>query len=313
MLPEDASPAKTGDEASAKSPRIKLRRQGQTLRIVAHAREDAELPDCADTGQITSSYFAVGTTDAAVAVRATDAVLVAPSFDCVRPADTTEEEICADPELAENDVRLNRAWSLLLPRLDEPTRRALTVDQRGYVRSQSGQYPQFLHPAWEKQRSHVHFTGDARDKLDRLQRERIALLEGFDDTRSGLAGIWIAHNAILKVTQDEKGNLTAKGWKWEQGDWKAGCDYEIAGKVIAGAFRATAMRKNPDTLERDHGSLIVNRQDEVFAKRRWRADGSAEPDADEAKCRRNSADTSTARLFPARPSPDIDNLGGGIR
>jgi hypothetical protein len=32
-----------------------------------------------------------------------------------------------------------------------------------------------LHPAWEKQTS--HFTANARDKLNRLQRERIALLE----------------------------------------------------------------------------------------------------------------------------------------
>ncbi len=205
------NPSKTREEDNAKSPRIKLRRQGETLRIVADAREDAEMPDCADTGQITASYFALGTTDAAVAIRATDAVLVAPSFDCVRPADAAEEEICADPELAENDVRLNRAWSQLLPRLDEPTRRALTVDQRGYVRAQSHQYPQFLHPAWEKQRSHMHFTGDGRDKLNRLQRERIALLEGFDESRRGFAGIWIAHNAILKVTPDAERHPDRQG------------------------------------------------------------------------------------------------------
>ena len=34
----------------------------------------------------------------------------------------------------------------------------------------------------------MHFTADARDKLDRLQRERIALLDGFDDKRNGFAG-----------------------------------------------------------------------------------------------------------------------------
>jgi hypothetical protein len=34
----------------------------------------------------------------------------------------------------------------------------------------------------------MHLAANARDKLDRLQRERIALLEGFDDKRSGLEG-----------------------------------------------------------------------------------------------------------------------------
>ena len=33
----------------------------------------------------------------------------------------------------------------------------------------------------------------------------------------------------------------------------------------------------------------------------------------EAKCKRNISNSSTAKLFPARPSPDIDNLGGSIR
>jgi hypothetical protein len=51
--------------------------------------------------------------------------------------------------------------------------------------------------------------------------------------------------------------------------------------------------------------LIVNRQDDAFAKKR---EGRA--DDDEAKCRRRLDHSSTARLFPARPSPDIDNLGG---
>lgn len=67
-------------------------------------------------------------------------------------------------------------------------------------------------------------------------------------------------------------------------------------------------RKNPDTLERDHGSLILNRLDDVFAKTRGGRD-----DGDEPKCRRNTTNSSTARLFPAKPSPDIDNLDRSIR
>jgi hypothetical protein len=159
----------------------------------------------------------------------------------------------------------------------------------------------------------MHFTADARDKLERLQRERIALIDGFDEKRSGLAGTWLAYNAVIEVTMDKDGSITTKGWKWEQGDWKAGCDYEMSGKLVRGAFRSDAQRKNPDTLERDRSTLIVNRLDDVFAKNRWKADGTEDEKADEAKCKRNLSNSSTARLFPARPSPDIDNMGGSIR
>ena len=59
-----------------------------------------------------------------------------------------------------------------------------------------------------------------------------------------------------------------------------------------------------------YAMLIVNRLDDVFAKKRWNKDGTENDKADAAKCRRNLSISSTARLFPARPSPDIDNLGG---
>ncbi|MDE2376369.1 hypothetical protein [Bradyrhizobium sp.] len=58
--------------------------------------------------------------------------------------------------------------------------------------------------------------------------------------------------------------------------------------------------------------LIVNRLDDVFARRRHK-DGGSDDGADEAKCKRRLDISSTARLFPARPSPDIDNLPGSIR
>jgi uncharacterized protein YecT (DUF1311 family) len=308
ILRDAATPAKT-DGADAKptankTPLIKIRRHGEALRVVADDREwrEADLPGCADSGQITASYFASGKAETAAAGDRADTGFVAPTFDCARPSSATAEEICADPDLAENDRRLNRAWKALLPRLDEATWRALTEDQRGYVRAQTNQYPQFLHPAWEKQTSQMHYTGDAREQLYRLQLERIALLDGFDERRSGFAGVWMAHNAILKVTPVEDGGLKGEDWKWDQGDWKAGCDYEIKGKVTGGNFRSEAKRNNPDTLERDHAMLIVNRQDDVFAKQPWKTDGTSDANGDQAKCRRNLANSSTARLFPARPS-----------
>lgn len=310
ILPEETKPANDGKTEPANPVTIKMRRQGESLRIVLGVSEsvDEERPSCKNMWQITGSFLADGKADAMAASEKTDTAFVVPTFDCAKPESATDEEICADPDLADNDQKLNRAWMALLPRLDETTRRALTEDQRNWVKTQTWQYPLFLHPAWEKQSSFMHFTSDARDKVDRLQKERIALLDGFDDKRTGLTGVWLAYNAILKVTAAEDGGIKAEGWKWEQGDWKAGCDFDMTGKVDGGKFISGEKRKNPDTLERDRASLIVNRLDDVFAKKR-----NGNDDSDEPKCKRNYTNSSTARLFPAKDSPDIDNLGGSIR
>lgn len=310
LLPDEDKPAKKAGDTSepTKPASLKLRRQGDTLRIVLSDAEwhAEDRPNCEYLSQVTASYFAAGRPDAAT--DRIDASFVAPTFDCVRPETTSEEEICADPYLADSDQRLNRAWKALQPRLDEATRRALTEDQRKWVGSQATQYPEFLHPAWEKRTSFMHYTSDARDKLERLQRERIALIDGFDDKRSGLAGTWLGYNAVIRVTVDADGKISAQGGKWTQGDWKAGCDYDMSGKIVGDVFRPSEQRPNPDTLERDHATLIVNRRDDELAKKRSGPDGDDEP-----KCKRNYTFSSTARLFPARPSPDIDNLGGSIR
>jgi uncharacterized protein YecT (DUF1311 family) len=310
ILPDEDQPAATADakSATAKPPSIKIRRQGETLRVVVErdaAWRENDRPHCEYMWQITASYFATGKPDT---VDKADVAFTAPTFDCTRPETAADEEICADPDLADNDQRLNGAWKALLPRLDPATRRALMDDQRGWVHAQSTQYPEFLHPAWEKRTSFMHFTADARDKLNALQRERIALLEGFDEKRSGLTGVWLAYNAILQVTANDDGSLTGEGWKWEQGDWKAGCDYAINGKVVNGVFRADDQGINPDTLERDHATLLVNRHDDVFAKKR-----TQNVNVDEAKCKRTPSASSTARLFPARPSSDISDFGNSIR
>ena len=175
-----------------------MRRQGETLRVVLGDQEwrDEERPGCEYMWQLTASYFASGKQDAAT--DKADTAFVAPTFDCTRPDTASDEEICADPDMADNDQKLNKAWKALLPRLDETTRRALTEDQRKWVTAQANQYPEYLHPAWNKPTSQMHFTADARDKLERLQRERIALIDGFDDKRSGLAGTWLAYNAVIK-------------------------------------------------------------------------------------------------------------------
>ena len=320
LLPDEAALAKASVEGKAtadaksepkKPPAIRMRRQGETLRVAIVAGDEGyDLPGCESVEQITASYFPAASPkprpDKA------DTNFVTPTFDCTDPKTATEEEICADPDLADNDQRLNRAWKALQPRLDDVTRRALTEDQRNWAKAQAAQFPQFLHPAWEKRTSQMHYTTDARDHLNGLQRERIALLEGFDDKRAGLP----ASGLPKRDHQDHR----ERGWHPDQsglevgqGDWKAGCDYAMTGKVVNGAFRSDEKRKNPDTLKRVHATLIANRLDDAFAKKRWKMDGTADETADEAKCKRNSSNSSTARLFPARPSPDIDNLGGSIR
>jgi uncharacterized protein YecT (DUF1311 family) len=285
---------------------IKMRRQGETLRVVS-AEPDGErdnTPDaCANTEQVTASFFASGKLDNAAAADKIETTFVAPTFDCARPATASEEEICADPELADNDGRLNRAWKALLPRLDETTRRALIEDQRRWLQEQAGQYPVSLHPAQDKMRSDLHHTRSARGDLGRLLRERIAVLEGFDETRKGLVGLWLGYTAVLKVEPTDDGGVSATGFKWV-GDYKGGCEYDMNGKVVNGAFRSGEKRKNPDMLERHHAILIVNRLDDQFASKRFLSD-----DPDEQKCKRTPGISSTAQLFPVHPSPDIDEMG----
>jgi hypothetical protein len=104
-----------------------------------------------------------------------------------------------------------------LPRLDEATRQALKEDQRNWLRAQANQYPDSLHPARAKMTYFMHYTSDARLELNRLQRARRALLEGFDENRKGFAGMWLSYTAILNVTPTEDGGLEGKGWKWVQG------------------------------------------------------------------------------------------------
>src|SRR5262249_3514556 len=103
---------------------IKIRRQGETLRGVADETEwsNESRPDCKTIRTVTANYFASGKDDAAS--DKADTSFVTPTFDCAKPDTASEEEICGDPDLADNDRRLNRAWKALLPRLDEATRRA---------------------------------------------------------------------------------------------------------------------------------------------------------------------------------------------
>lgn len=307
----DAAPeAETGKEEALE---VRVRLQGETLRVVVgafHGKESIDLPPaCGVVDQITGTYFAIGKAADGHVGAASPPPFTAPTFDCTHLDTADQEEICADPELAANDVRLNQAWSRLQPRLDAATRRHLLADQRRYVISQVSQYPEFLHPAWDKSNYAFHQLGYARDMLARLQRERIAMLEGFDEDRRGLEGLWLAADAIIAVQRDKDGGLIASGRKWFQGDWKAGCAFDMKGSLKDGAFRSAEPRQNPDTLERDGATLVVNRQDAAFAEKREYDERTTTPGDDAPKCRRNYHVSSTSRLFPVRPSVHIDSLG----
>jgi hypothetical protein len=164
------------------------------------------------------------------------------------------------------------------------------------------QYPYALHPAEAKLSSFMHYASSARDALLRLQRGRMALLEGFDEDRKGFGGVWLSYTAMVTVTQKDDGSVSAAGFKWFQGDWKGGCEYAIEGNVKGGVFfRAddtgkNDKGKNPDTLERDHAMLIVSRLDDAFAAKRRPSD-----DEEQQKCRRAPSISSTARLFSGPP------------
>src|SRR5262249_18620439 len=71
---------------------IKVRRQGETLRVVAEETwlfDDAR-PDCKTVRSVTGNYFASGKDDAAS--DKADTAFVVPTFDCARPATASEEE-----------------------------------------------------------------------------------------------------------------------------------------------------------------------------------------------------------------------------
>lgn len=112
-----------GDGQQVKPPAVKLRRQGETLRlVVAEPTVDdwpeTSHPHCRNTPPLTGTYFASGRLDPALTPDTAATSFVAPSFDCAKPFSASDEEICADPELAAKDVRLNQAWKALQPRLD---------------------------------------------------------------------------------------------------------------------------------------------------------------------------------------------------
>ena len=107
---------------------LRLRLHQGTLRVVSANESNGAA--CDGPNQLSGTFFFVDPRPVpANKVGANASSFIAPSFDCLKPVTSSEEEICADPDLVRNDLRLNNAWSALQPRLDRTTRHCLAIDR----------------------------------------------------------------------------------------------------------------------------------------------------------------------------------------
>jgi uncharacterized protein YecT (DUF1311 family) len=271
--------------------KLRLRRQAGTLRVVlTHDEQDSF---CGRTEQLTGSYFPIGIAAAQSGKAA--AQITKPSFDCATVTNLDEQEICADPALAKTDREIAQAYRNVLRRVDATLAGHLRADQRAWVKANTSAFEVQLNPAWNKETSTVHHTGNAREELELRLNERLAMLTNFDARRKGLAGLWFAHNALLAIEPRDAandGSMRALGRKWDSSDYKARCDFEASGRLVRGTFETTD--SFPD-LARDGATLVIGGKERT------------QPDY----CSRMK--TSNARLFPVKPGARIDLSDGRIR
>jgi hypothetical protein len=187
-------PIPTDDDPDAPPPdgksRLRLRLQGNTLRVVVTSEVDADVSFCTGPEAITGTYFLAGAGAGHAGNPA--ARTVSPSFDCATAKNADEEEICADPDLARLDAEIARTYRETLRRLDPRLAAQLRDDQRAWAKGNTGAFDIFLHPYWDKQHYFVNQTGNVRAEWETRMRERLAMLVNLDETRQGLAGHWLA-------------------------------------------------------------------------------------------------------------------------
>ncbi len=280
---------------------IRFRPQGNTLRVIrepsdrstvctatALGGDESERRQSADV--LTGSYFASGP---AIAAGAGAAGAVAPSFDCAHAEKADEMEICADPDLAAADAEIAKVYRETMRRLDRKFASYLRADQRAWASDNSDEYRAQLQPGSDKEQSTVHHTSLARAELFWRQQARKLMLANLDETRQGLEGLWVGHDASLSIGPAKgksDGTLHAQGGKGVAGDYKSYCTYEGTGKIENGEFDA------PDfpTLTRDGAMLVV---------------AAEEPDGDSdheqpGYCNRQRS--AKARMFPVKAGSGIE-------
>jgi uncharacterized protein len=251
---DDQRPQRSDGKAEAI---VRLRLQGNTLRIVSDSNDN---DFCIGPDMVTGTFFPLGT--AAHASSGLAARTVAPSFNCANAKNLDELEICADPDLAARDADIGRAYASTLQRIDTKLAGHLRNDQRAWVKENATVAETWLNPYWDKRSYFIDHTSSMRAELDTRQRERLAMLTHLDDKRHGLAGRWVAHNALVVIAaaKDKTGAMQAKGQKWETGDHKSHCEFDLSGKIVGDRFRAEGDDDRP-ALRRDGATLTIDGDD----------------------------------------------------
>jgi uncharacterized protein len=271
---------------------LRLRMQAGTLRVVLSESEPTDY--CNAPGFVTGSYFALGATPSADKPQT-----IAPSFDCATARNQDEEEICADPELAQKDVEVAALYRDALKRLDAKAQGHLREDQRGWAKIKHDVFRFYLHPYWDKRQYMVHHTDSARDELLQSQTGRIEMLRGLDPGRKGFSGRWISHNAWITVVPKDGGKtgvLSVSGGKWDANDYKAGCELDAEGQVSAGALKT---ERGAPRFARDGITLTV---DAHYPDQTRTRDMDLKMERPEYCSRLDSA---KARLFPVRDDAKV--------
>jgi hypothetical protein len=216
---------------------LRVRLQGNTLRVVMIRGIDADFHFCGGIETVTGSYFVTGP-GAGRGVNLA-ARTVAPSFDCASARNEDEEEICSDPDLAKLDTDIARIYRDTLKRLDTKLAGELRDDQRAWSKGNTQVFDTFLHPYWDKRHYFVTQTGNARTEWATRLAERLGMLGNLDEKRQGLAGYWMGYNAMLAIVpdKDDKGGVSVTGGKWVTGDYKSHCDFEGNGEIAGNSFK----------------------------------------------------------------------------
>jgi hypothetical protein len=137
-------------------------------------------------------------------------------------------------------------------------------------------------------------------------RERLAMLANIDETRPGLAGHWLAYNAMLAILpapDQHDGSVSIEGGKWVTGSHKEHCDFDGEGRIVGDRFKPDAdglpkLRRDGATLTVDGDDPDPDRKGNVHHKR---------PDY----CTR--LDSAKARLFPVKPAAYLGKVWDRIR
>ncbi len=292
VRPDGKPSGESKEETKGKSDVLRLRMQAGTLRIVLIESERSDV--CNGPSFVGGTYFVTSAAPSSGKVQT-----VAPTFDCGTAKNEDEEEICADPELAQKDVELAKLYRDTLKRLDSKNAGYLREDQRGWAVIKNDSFSFNLHPYSDKRYSHVHHTSGARADLLESQNGRIEMLRGLDEARKGFVGRWIGYNAGVTIAPKRgatDGTLAVSGGKWDANDYKAHCELDAEGKASGNALKTD---DDSPRFARDGMTLTVDAHYPDKPRTKDMELKMKRPDY----CSR--LDTAKARLFPVKDGAKV--------